>query len=443
MRLIKNGFVVNENKIEKKDILIDNDKIVKIADNIIEEITKDLEIIDATNRYIFPGLIDTHVHFREPGLTHKEDIKHGSKGAIYSGITTIFDMPNTNPPTLSFEAVEEKCKLAEKNCLSNYSFFIGVDENNLDEVINGNYSKTCGIKLFMGSSTGNMALKNQKDIEELFKNAKVPIVIHSEDDEVIAENAKKYIDEYGEDVPMSAHSIIRDDKACYKSTKVAVDLAKKYGTKIHIAHLSSKIELELFENKKLEEKNITVEACVHHLFFQNEDFDKLGAKIKCNPSIKFEHDKNALVNAVSTPLIDSIATDHAPHATEEKQNKDYFKNPSGIPIIENSLYMVLSLYHKGLISLETIVEKMAHNPAKIFKIKERGFLREGYFADIAIVDLNKEWKKETVISKCGWSPLLGETFKGKVVETIVNGKTVLKDEKFVENIFGERVEFEN
>jgi len=441
MRLIKNGSIVNEGKIEVKDILIENSKIVKVAKNINDDEFKNIEIIDANGKYILPGLIDTHVHFREPGLTKKEDILHGSMGAVASGITSIMEMPNTIPATISFDEVDNKCAIASEKSVTNYSFFIGVTNDNLDNILVGDYSKTCGIKLFMGSSTGNMALKDEDKIEKLFKNAKAPIVIHAEDDKIIEKNSKIYIEKYGDKIPMSAHSYIRSREACYKSTKKAISLAKKYNTKIHIAHLSTKEELELFSDDKIEKKNITAEVCVHHLFFKNNDFDKLGSKIKCNPSIKFIEDRDALRKALLDNRLDTIATDHAPHTLEEKNNSDYFSTPSGIPIIENSLNIMLSLYHQKLISLELIVEKMAHNPAKLFNIKNRGFIREGSFADLTILDLDLEWTKNTVISKCGWSPLSGKKFKGKVVETLVNGVTKFKDDQFFVDVKGERLEF--
>lgn len=438
--LIKNGSLVNENKILQQDILIENSIIKKIGNDIS---SADATVIDATNLYVLPGIIDDQVHFREPGLTHKANIYTESKAAIAGGVTSFMEQPNTSPPALSQALLEEKYLIASKCSLANYTFFMGASNNNYDEVMRTNPKNVGAIKIFMGSSTGDMLVDNENVLTKIFANAPCTVVTHCEDESTIRQRTAYYTELFGENIPMNYHGIIRNDQACYLSSKTAIDLAQKNNTRLHIFHITTAKELPLFRNDiLLKDKKITSEVCVHHLYFDDNNYITLGSKIKCNPAIKTEADKNALFEAMLDDRIDVIATDHAPHTLEEKNNS-YKKAPSGLPLVQHSLIIMLDFYHQKRISLEKIVEKMCHAPAICFNVENRGFLREGYFADIAIVDINKEQQilKENIYYKCGWSPLEGNTFRGKIVHTFVNGNHVYNNGIFDESKKGMRLSF--
>lgn len=439
--LIKNSQLVNEGKIIQSDILIENDLISKIEPNISEEAD---QIIDASGKYLLPGVIDDQVHFREPGLTHKGDIESESRSAIAGGTTSFIEQPNTVPNAITQELLANKYELARQKSFANYGFMMGGTNDNLEEVLKTNPRNVPGIKLFLGSSTGNMLVDNPETLENIFSNTKMLIAVHCEDEATIRANTQKYLDEYGEDIPVKFHHLIRSEEACYKSSSKAIELAKKTGARLHVFHLSTAIETELFRNDiPLKDKKITAEVCVHHLTFTNEDYDTKGGLIKWNPAVKTQKDKDGLWEALLDDRIDVIATDHAPHTWEEKQNV-YTKCPSGAPLVQHSLVVMLENYKNGKISLERIVEKMAHNPAILFRIEKRGFIREGYKADLVLVDLNQNWtvKKENILYKCGWSPLEGTEFHSKVTHTFVNGKLVYENGKINEEKFGERLLFE-
>ncbi len=438
--IIKNAQIINENKIEYKDILIENGIIQKI-DNDISDVN--LTIIDASNQFVIPGIIDDQVHFREPGLTHKANIYTESKAAVAGGVTSFMEQPNTKPAALTQELLEEKYTIGANTSLANFSFFMGVSNDNYDEVMKTNPKNVGAIKIFMGSSTGNMLVDNSSVLEKIFANSAMTIVTHCEDEQTILDNTEHYKRLFGENIPMNYHPIIRNDEACYISSKLATDLAKKHNSRLHIFHISTEKELALFRNDiPLKDKRITAEVCVHHLYFDESDYASLGSKIKCNPAIKYESDKNALLKALLDNRLDVIATDHAPHTLEEKNNP-YLKAPSGLPLVQHSLQLMLDFYHQGKISLEKIVEKMCHAPAICFNVENRGFLREGYHADIAIVDINAPYtiRAENILYKCGWSPLEGKTLKGKVTHTFVNGHLVYQNGVFDESIKGQRLLF--
>ena len=439
--LIKNSQIVNEGKIIQSDILIENDLISKIEPHISEKAD---QIIDASGKYLLPGVIDDQVHFREPGLTHKGDIESESRSAIAGGTTSFIEQPNTVPNAITQELLANKYELARQKSFANYGFMMGGTNDNLEEVLKTNPRNVPGIKLFLGSSTGNMLVDNPETLENIFNNTKMLIAVHCEDEATIRANTQKYFDEYGEDIPVKFHHLIRSEEACYKSSSKAIELAKKTGARLHVFHLSTAIETGLFRNDiPLKDKKITAEVCVHHLTFTNEDYDTKGGLIKWNPAVKTQKDKDGLWEALLDDRIDVIATDHAPHTWEEKQNV-YTKCPSGAPLVQHSLVVMLENYKNGKISLERIVEKMAHNPAILFRIEKRGFIREGYKADLVLVDLNQNWtvKKENILYKCGWSPLEGTEFHSKVTHTFVNGNLVYENGKIKEEKFGERLLFE-
>ena len=439
--LIKNAQIVNEGKIIQSDILIENDLISKIDVNINEEAN---QIIDASGKYLLPGVIDDQVHFREPGLTHKGDIESESRSAIAGGTTSFIEQPNTVPNAVTQELLADKYELARQKSFANYGFMMGGTNDNLEEVLKTNPRNVPGIKLFLGSSTGNMLVDNPETLENIFSNTKMLIAVHCEDEATIRANTQKYFDEYGEDIPVKFHHLIRSEEACYKSSSKAIELAKKTGARLHVFHLSTAIETGLFRNDiPLKDKKITAEVCVHHLTFTNQDYESKGGLIKWNPAVKTQKDKDGLWEALLDDRIDVIATDHAPHTWEEKQNV-YTKCPSGAPLVQHSLVVMLENYKNGKISLERIVEKMAHNPAILFRIEKRGFIREGYKADLVLVDLNQNWtvKKENILYKCGWSPLEGTEFHSKVTHTFVNGNLVYENGKISEEKFGERLLFE-
>lgn len=441
LTLIKNAQIVNESKIYKSDVLIENQIIKEIANNINIDVD---QIIDAEGLHLLPGVIDDQVHFREPGLTHKANIYTESKAAVAGGITSFMEMPNTNPQALTEELLEDKYEIASKTSIANYSFFMGASNDNLEEVLKTNPKNVGAIKIFMGSSTGNMLVDNKAVLEEIFSKSPMLIAVHCEDEAIIQENIEKAKQQYGEDIPISEHPNIRSTEACYKSSSMAIELAKKHNTRLHIFHLSTEKEIELFDNNiPLEKKRITAEVCIHHLWFDESKYDEKGTLIKWNPAVKKESDKNALFQALLDGKLDVIATDHAPHTLEEKSN-NYFNAPSGGPLVQHALPAMLEFVKNGKISLEEVVEKMCHNPAICFRVEERGYIREGYFADLVLVDLNNPWEvnKENILYKCGWSPFEGEIFNSKITHTLVNGHIAYEHGKFDESRNGIRLTFD-
>lgn len=440
--LIKNATIVNENQIFESDLLIENDLILKISKNISEENID--KIIDASGKYLLPGVIDDQVHFREPGLTHKGDIESESRAAVAGGVTSFIEQPNTVPNAVTQELLEEKYKIAAEKSFANYSFSMGGTNDNLEEVLKTNPRNVAAVKLFLGSSTGNMLVDNPETLEEIFSKVKMPICVHCEDEKTIRENTEKYQKQYGDDIPVKFHHLIRSEEACYISSSKAVELAKKTGARLHIYHLSTAKEMQLFQNDiPLKNKKITAEVCVHHLHFTSENYETKGTLIKWNPAVKTQNDKDGLWEALIDDRIDVIATDHAPHTLVEKDNV-YTKCPSGAPLVQHSLIVMLEYFKKGKISLEKIVEKMCHNPAILFDIEQRGFIREGYKADLVLVDLDDKWtvSRENILYKCGWSPLEGTEFSAKVTHTFVNGHLALDNGKISEEKHGERLMFE-
>ena len=440
--LIKNAHIVNEGIIKKADVFIENDLIVEIAFSISAK-TGDTQIIEANGKYLIPGMIDDQVHFREPGLTHKATIATESKAAVAGGITSFIEMPNTVPQATTIEKLEEKFSIAKKTSWANYSFMFGGTNDNLEEILKVDEHKVAGLKLFLGSSTGNMLVDNPKVLEEIFSKTNLLISVHCEDEKTIKNNLEKYLKEFGDDIPIEMHPKIRSAEACYLSSSKAIELAKKTGARLHVFHLSTEKETHLFSNKQpLAEKKITAEVCVHHLWFTEEDYKTKGTKIKWNPAVKSQKDKDGLWKALLDDRLDVIATDHAPHTIEEKNN-GYNKAPSGGPLVQHALVALLEMYHKGKISLEKIVEKACHNPAILFQIKDRGFIREGYKADLVLVDLVSPWtvNKENILYKCGWSPFEGVTFKSRVSHTFVNGILTYHNLKFQNKSVPQRLTF--
>jgi dihydroorotase len=441
--LIKYATIVNEGRSFRSDLLIKDELISAVGTSDQMNIPAGTIIIDATGLLLIPGVIDDHVHFREPGLTHKGDIFSESRSAVAGGITSFMDMPNTNPQTITLALLKEKYMIGSENSLANYSFYIGATNTNLDEVMKADPAEVCGIKLFMGSSTGNMLVDNENALKELFSKVILPITAHCEDEPTIIKNSETFKKKYGEDVPVNLHSRIRSREACFLSSSHAVKLAKENNTKLHILHLSTADEMKLFSNElPLYQKRITCEVCIHHLWFDETSYDNLGTLIKWNPAIKTRFDRDALINGVNKNLIDIIATDHAPHTLSEK-SYSYFKAPAGGPLIQHSLITMLELWHKGVFSLEKIIEMMCHNPAILFNIRDRGFIREGYKADLCLVNPASPWivKKENILYKCGWSPFEGTTFRSKVVQTIVNGTIVYDNGLIKEDYRGQRLLF--
>lgn len=441
--LIKNAKIVNEGKIVEGDVLIENEFIVEIAESISPK-SANCKIIDAEGNYLIPGAIDDQVHFREPGLTHKGTIETESRAAIAGGITSFIEQPNTVPNAVTQELLEEKYQIADKTSYANYSFMMGGTNDNLEEVLKTNPRNVAGIKLFLGSSTGNMLVDNQETLEKIFSSTKMLIAVHCEDEATIKNNLEKYKAEYGEDIPVTAHHLIRSEEACYLSSSKAIELAKKTGARLHVFHLSTAKEMELFTNKiPLEEKQITAEVCIHHLWFTDEDYKTKGNFIKWNPAVKTANDRKALWEALLDDRIDVIATDHAPHTLEEKQ-QNYLKAPSGGPLVQHAVVAMFETFHQGKISVEKIVEKMCHNPAKIFKIEKRGFIKEGFYADLVIVNAGLPWnvKKENILAKCGWSPFEGYNFKSRISHTFVNGELVYQNFKVKDKKVGKRLLFE-
>lgn len=440
--LIKNAKIVNENKIIESDLLIINDLISKIETNISP--TEADRIIDAKGQFLLPGAIDDQVHFREPGLTHKATIESESRAAVAGGVTSFIDQPNTQPNTTTQELLEQKYQLAQGVSYANYGFSMGGTNDNLEEVLKTNPKNVPAIKLFLGSSTGNMLVDNPETLELIFSKVKMPICVHCEDETTIKKNTEEYLEKFGNDIPMKYHHLIRSEEACYISSSKAVELAEKTGARLHIYHLSTAKETALFRNDiPLKYKKITAEVCVHHLWFNNQDYDTKGALIKWNPAVKTQNDQNGLWEALLDDRIDVIATDHAPHTLEEKANP-YTQCPSGAPLVQHSLLAMLENHQRGKISLEKIVEKMCHNPAIIFEIEKRGFIREGYKADLVLVDLsqNETITKDNILYQCGWSPLEGETFRAKITHTFINGHLAYENGKFSDDRKGERLLFD-
>jgi dihydroorotase len=441
--LIKNARIVNEGIVFEGDVLIENEKIRQIADNISAK-SSECVIIDAEGSFLIPGVIDDQVHFREPGLTHKGDIASESKAAVAGGITSFIEQPNTVPNAVTQELLEDKYQIASKTSHANYSFMMGGTNDNLEEILKTNPKNVAGLKLFLGSSTGDMLVDSSASLEKIFSNTKLLIAVHSEDETIVKNNLAKYKEIYGDDIPVEKHPEIRSVAACYESTVRVIELAKKTGARLHVFHISTAKELDLFTNKiPLEKKQITAEVCIHHLWFTDADYETKGSLIKWNPAVKSQEDKDALWKALLDDRIDVIATDHAPHTLEEKSNP-YTTCPSGGPLVQHALVAMMESYSKGKISIEKIVEKMCHNPAKIFKIENRGFIKEGYFADLVIVNPHMPWnvKKENIIAKCGWSPFEGINFKSRVTHTFVNGKLAYANGKVKDIIAGQRLTFD-
>ena len=438
--LIVNAKILNEGKVVEGDVLIRKERIENIGANLSAGHST---VIDAGGRYLLPGVIDDQVHFREPGLTHKGTIHSESRAAVAGGVTSFMEMPNTNPPAFTLDLLEQKYEIASRQSLANYSFFIGASNDNLDEVLKTNLKKICGLKIFMGSSTGNLLVDNPVVLEGFFSKFPGLIATHCEDEPTIRENTEQFRLKYGESIPVECHPLIRSAEGCYKSSSFAVALAKRHGTRLHVLHISTARELQLFDNHlPLKEKKITAEACIHHLWFNDEDYKRLGMQIKWNPAIKTREDQEAILRGVLDNHIDVIATDHAPHTWEEKQNS-YVKAPSGGPLVQHSLVAMLEFFHQGKITLSKIVEKMCHHPAELFQIEDRGFIREGYYADIVLVDLKRPWMvgKNNILAKCGWSPFEGVEFTSAVTHTFVSGNLVYENGKIFERGNGHRLSF--
>ncbi len=438
---ILNATLVNEGMIQVADVLVEGQFIARIGKDL-SGLDTDMTI-DAKGQYLLPGLIDDQVHFREPGLTHKATIYTESRAAVAGGITTFMEMPNTIPNALTQTLLQDKYDIASRSSLANYSFYMGVSNDNLEEALKTDAKKVCGLKIFMGASTGNMLVDNEATLRGIFEKAELLVATHCEDEQTIRNNTQIYRDKYGEDVPIACHPLIRSAEACYKSSSLAVGLAKEYGTRLHILHISTAKEIGLFDNSlPLEKKKITAEACIHHLWFDDTDYETKGALIKWNPAVKTRHDADAIFAAVLDDRIDVIATDHAPHTWEEKQ-QTYFKAPSGGPLVQHSLVALLEFYRQGKISLEKIVEKACHHSAILFQIDRRGFVREGYYADLVLVDPEAPWtvSKENILAKCGWSPFEGQQFQAKVTHTFVSGHLAYENNSFHEGKCGIRLDF--
>ena len=440
--LIKNAQIVNEGTITSGDVLIEADRIAEIAPSISVK-NADTKVIDADGFYLIPGMIDDQVHFREPGLTHKATIKTESRAAVAGGITSFIEMPNTVPQATTIDLLEEKFAIAAKDAHANYSFMFGGTNDNLSEILKVDKTKVAGLKLFLGSSTGNMLVDNPKVLEAIFSKTDLLISTHCEDEATIRKNLEQAIAIYGDDIPMEKHPEIRSEQACYISSSQAIALAKKTGARLHVFHLSTAKETKLFDKKKpLKDKKITAEVCVHHLWFTSEDYASKGTKIKWNPAVKTKKDREGLWKALNEGRIDVIATDHAPHTLEEKDNV-YTKAPSGGPLVQHALEALFEMHRKGYITVEKLVEKVAHNPAILFEIKDRGYIRKGYKADLVLINPNAPWTvtKENIAYKCGWSPFEGTTFRARVTHTFVNGHLAYENGKIAKATKGERLTF--
>ena len=439
--LITNARIVNEGKVFEGDVLIKGQFIEKIGKDLQSQAAT--KVIDARGNLLLPGAIDDQVHFREPGLTHKGTIFTESRAAVAGGVTSFMEMPNTNPPVFTQKLLEDKYKIAAKTSLANYSFFMGASNDNLEEVLKTNIQKVCGLKIFMGSSTENLLVDNPKTLEGFFSKFPSIIATHCEDEPTIRKNLTDFKEKFGDNCPVAFHPKIRSEEACYKSSSFAVGLAKKFGTRLHVLHISTAKETSLFDNTiPLEKKKITAEACIHHLWFNEKDYDRLGMLIKWNPAIKTAHYQEEIFKAVLDNRIDVIATDHAPHTRDEKENS-YFNAPSGGPLVQHSVVAMLEFFHQGKITLEKIVEKMSHNPAILFQIEKRGFIREGYFADLVLINPQKPWtvQRENILAKCSWSPFEGQVFQSSILGTWVSGHRAYANGRFYEKKMGERLLF--
>ncbi len=440
--LIKNARIVNENKIFEGDLLIEGNRIAKIDQNL-SQVHSDTTLIDAEGKFLIPGVIDDQVHFREPGLTHKGDIASESRAAVAGGITSYIEQPNTKPPAVTLVELEKKYDTAENSSVANYAFNLGATNDNIDEIKKADPKRIPGVKVFMGSSTGNMLVDEKEALDRIFSESPLMVITHCEDEETISFNFEQYKERYGDDIPIEFHPEIRSREACFKSTSLAIELAKKHGTRLHVFHISTAEEAALFSNKPLEEKMITAEACIHHLWFSAEDYAELGTLIKWNPAVKEISDREALWKALKEGRLDVVATDHAPHTLEEKKNV-YTKAPSGGPLVQHALPAMMEFVRDEDISMEMLVTKMCHNPARIFSIKERGFIREGYFADLVLLDPSRPWKvnSDNILAKCGWSPFEGVTFRSRITHTFVNGHLAYDNGKVNDGKKGMRLEFD-
>lgn len=442
--LIKNAIIINEGIEVKGSVLIEGEYITEVfTRNIPESVIENSEVTDAEGLCLIPGVIDDQVHFREPGLTHKADINSESRAAVAGGVTSFMEMPNTSPQTITQKLLEEKFKIGAEKSLVNYSFYIGATNDNIDELLNTDPQNVCGIKIFMGASTGNMLVDNPNTLDEIFKKSKLLIATHCEDEPTIKNNLQKFLSQYGEEIPVKFHPYIRSEVACLKSSSLAVSLAKKYNSRLHVLHISTAAELALFDDTiPLKDKRITAEVCVHHLWFSEDDYERLGNRIKWNPAIKTGKDRDLLFDGLLNNKLDVIATDHAPHTLEEKANS-YTKAPSGGPLIQHSLLAMMEFNRQGKISLGNIVNKMCHAPAVAYNIEKRGFIKKGYYADLVLVSPSKEWKiaPENILYKCGWSPLEGVTMHSEVVSTYVNGRRVYHKGTFADQYKGNALKF--
>jgi len=439
--LIKNARMVNDGQTLEGDMLISDGRIEQVSPEI--SVPDRAKIIDANGKVLMPGMIDDQVHFREPGSTHKGDIASESRAAVAGGITSYMEMPNTAPQTTNHSALEDKYLLAREKSLANFSFYLGATNDNIDEIRSLKPDQACGVKVFMGASTGNMLVNREDSLEKIFRDSPVLIATHCEDSPTIEKNEADYREKYGEDVPMDCHPDIRSETACYLSSSYAVDLAKRHDSRLHVLHITTEKELELFQAGALDNKRITAEACVHHLYFERADYERKGSFIKCNPAVKELSDRDALKQALVDDLIDVVATDHAPHTLDEKL-QTYFKAPAGLPLVQWAVPMMFELYHDKLLTLEKLVEKVAHGPARLFNIKDRGYLREGYWADLVLLDTRSPYRVERkdTLYKCGWSPLEGERLRTRVAATLVNGQLAYRDGRINQKARGQRLQFD-
>ena len=439
--ILKNCNIVNEGSIFESDIAIKNSRIELISKEIDSESKK---VIDIGGKHVIPGLIDDQVHFREPGLTHKGEIATESKAGLAGGVTSYFEMPNVNPTTTTNENLTKKFELASTRSLSNYSFHLGGSNTNIEEIKKVDINQAAALKVFMGASTGEMLVDSIDALDDIFNYSPLIVVTHCEDPQRVTDNEKLFFEKYGNDLSAEHHHLIRDVESCYLSSSLAVDLAKKYDSDLHVFHLTTEKEMELFTAGKIDGKKITAEVCVHHMYFNESRYADLGNQIKCNPSIKYESDRLALINALLTDKIDIIATDHAPHTWEEK-NQSYSKAPAGLPLVQHGMQILMDFYHQDILSLETIVQKTSHNVANRFQVKERGYIREGYYADLTVLDIDKPYtvSNDNILYKCGWSPFNGHTFQSSIFMTIVNGNIAFTDGQVAEDLpFGMQIEFD-
>ena len=439
--LITNAKLVNEGQVTEGDLLVADGRIARVGGSID---AGGAEVLDASGLVLMPGMIDDQVHFREPGVTHKADIATESRAALAGGITSFMEMPNTKPQTVTLDALEAKFGLAAGRAWGNHAFYLGATNDNIDEIRRLGVDQTCGIKVFMGASTGNMLVDDPKTLEQIFRDAPTLVATHCEDTPTIKANEEHYRADYGDNIPMHLHPLIRSEEACWLSSSFAVDLARRFATRLHVLHLTTARELALFETGPVTDKRITVEACVHHLYFSEADYAQRGTLIKCNPAIKTAADRAALRQALADDRIDVIATDHAPHTLEEKADPSYFKAPAGLPLVQHALAMALELVHDGVMPLTQLVRKVSHAPAELFNVRERGYLREGYWADLVLVDMERSQTivRDDVLYKCGWSPLEGDTLRSSIVATIVNGDLKYREGEFLGSAGGMRLEFE-